>query len=69
MDLGSAQHSADAIDESCTLYSSSSGDSSAIQCPFFSLKPNLVHDITFSVVTPNDVAYAQGAARRGYFTD
>jgi hypothetical protein len=63
------QHSADAIDESCTLYSSSSGDSSAIQCPVFSLNQTLFHDITFSVVTPDDVAYAQGAARRGCFTD
>ena len=35
------QHSADAIDESCTLYSSSSGDSSAIQCPVLSLNQTL----------------------------
>jgi hypothetical protein len=34
-----------------------------------SIKPNLAHDITFSAVTPNDVAYTQGAARRGSFTD
>jgi hypothetical protein len=33
------------------------------------IKPNLAHDITFSVVTPNDVAYTQSAARRGSFTD
>ena len=35
--------------------------------PGLSIKPNLIHDITFSVVTPDDVAYTQGAARRGVF--
>jgi hypothetical protein len=36
--------------------------------PSLFIKPNLAHDITFSVVTPDDVAYTQGAARRGSFT-
>jgi hypothetical protein len=33
--------------------------------PGLFIKRNLAHDITFSVVTPDDVTYTQGAARRG----
>ena len=36
--------------------------------PVFNLKP-IIPDITFFVVTPDDVAYTQGAARRGCFPD